>query len=163
MKQYSEVLLINFTSNKSIFSYFVTCLDNFRIKLRFFKENSFDKEDLKEAFSYCLIGQWVLLEFEKNSLAKKTDPIVSKFKLLDINSVTVFEFLKRQSEAENFLNFSFENELETHFESVIDATINEENSEYMCSVLESLKIEEKKVSTTTPLFKRLKRKQKKLN
>ncbi len=102
-----------------------------------------------------------MFEFEKSTFSKKTHPVVAKFKLLDINFLTVYGFLKRQSEGEYILDSSFDYEFEEHLESVIDATVNEENLDCLCSVMESLTTEEKKISTATPLFKRLRQKIKK--
>ena len=118
-------------------------------------------KNLKEVFNYCLISKWVLLEFEKSSITKKQDKnsptaIVSKFQIIDFDFVTIYEFLRRKTDAENFMNFSTENE--SHVESVIDDTINDDDSEDLCSVLKTIRIEDNKISITTPLFKRLRKK-----
>lgn len=104
------------------------------------------------AYNYCLIGKWLVFEFEANPC------IVKSFTILDSDYVSIYQFLRNQSETNLCLNFSQTSEL---IESVIDDTINEEDeekNEKLDSLVNKLKIESKAVVQTTPLFKRLNRK-----
>lgn len=102
-------------------------------------------ESLLNAFNYCIIGRWIYLDYKDSDGQRKEktprlQSIVAKnifISDIDFNNfITIYEYLRIQSDCNTNLNFSYE-DASLNESSLIDSNSSKTD---LCKLLDNIKL-----------------------